>query len=176
MTATGFDLERDRWSRRVAERFFPDIARITWGDCLVFFCPAAVGDRLDRDYGIDAFVATPTRQYSIALRFRGRFSYLKYRDITLRYDSLWTPGKLLEVRKAVANYFVYGWADTDRPTPPTALLGWVVLHLPALLDLLEAGDIPYRGPIANADISSRFISLSPSDLSRRGLIVCARGL
>jgi hypothetical protein len=170
----GWSPGRDAWSREACQRLFPAEARLAWGDCDVEFVPAQA--RVDLLYGTDAFVRGPATHTSVALRLRGYSHYRRFGDVTLRHDSLQTPGKILETAKAAAATYWYGWANTDAPVPPTAIIHWYVLRLQETLEALRQRTLPFSGPFANVDESSRLIAVKVADLRRLGLVLAARPL
>ncbi len=171
----GYDTERDAWSMRATEGLFPAIARQVFLAQEIEYAWKSSIKRLDLEYGVDALIQTPGKHIAVAIRIRGRKFYRYYRDLTLRYESLQTPCKLLEIQKSIARFMFYGWGDTDRPLLPARLIDWYVVWLQELTDAVIERRIPYKGPFSNKDRSSRFIAFDFNVLRQKGLILtCAQ--
>lgn len=168
----GFDPGRDRWSQEATERLLPPLLEKAFGPNTAEYAwnnPDL--RRIDTHYGVDALLQCQQRNVALAIRLRGAAYYVKHGDITLRYDSLQTAGKFLEVRKSIARYLFYGWADTDLPAPPSRLQDWHVIWLQELVDAYLSGTLQYTGPFSNGDKSSRLIGVSLQELRRRHLVL-----
>jgi hypothetical protein len=188
MTKT-FDPERDRWSIDATERLFPPIAQNVFNtipDNIVYAWHSNI-DRLDTDYGTDAILKSKNRNIALAIRIRGIYYYQEFGDITIRYDSLKTLGKKLEMQKSIARFMFYGWGDTNSPgvprklirsgkidklsiSPPSNLVDWNIIFLQRLIDAYLKGKLNYSGPYNNSDGSSRLIGIALSDLKSLQLI------
>lgn len=128
-------------------------------------------DRLDKQYGVDVVIATERRNSAWAVRLRGRSYLQRFGDVTIRYESLQTYGKKLEMQKSIARFLFYGWCDTDRPRAPKALLAWHIIYLQPLVDKFLNGRIAFSGPHRNKDQSSTFVSFSVDTLKSEQLLV-----
>jgi hypothetical protein len=171
----GYDTERDKWSMGATERLFPAIARQVFLAQKIEYAWRSPIKRLDLEYGVDALIKTPRKHVAVAIRIRGKKFYHYYRDLTLRYESLQNPRKLLEIQKSIARFMFYGWGDTDRPLTPARLVDWYVVWLQELTDAFIERKIPYKGPFSNKDRSSRFIAFDLNVLQQKGLILtCAQ--
>jgi hypothetical protein len=168
----GFDPARNRWSNDAVERLFPKIAQnylsaqdvvFAWSDNnLVQF---------DTHYGTDAILTTDKqRNIAIAIRIRGLYYYNRFGDITIRFDSLQTIGKMLEMSKSIARFLFFAWVDTDRPKKATKFVDWHVIWLQRLVDKFMVGELVYSGPFDNNDDSSRLIGINIQELERHNLI------
>lgn len=100
----GYDTERDTWSMSATERLFPAIARQVFLAQKIEYAWRSSIKRLDLEYGVDALIKTPGKHVAVAIRIRGRKFYRYYRDLTLRYESLQNPRKLLEIQKSIARF------------------------------------------------------------------------
>ena len=166
----GYDPDRDQWSVDATTRLLTPIAMQIIGASGLVFAREAGMDKIDKDYGTDAMLMMPERTYALAIRIRSHSDYVAFGDLTLRYDSLQTPGKLLELKKSVANLCFYGWCDTDFPKPATDLVDWHLINFQRMLDLYGEGRLPYSGPFLNKDKSSRLIGIEISVLRSNDLI------
>jgi hypothetical protein len=177
--------DRDNWSIEATERLFPPIAKQVFNTDpknIIYAWNYPEIDRLDLDYGTDAILKTPRRNVALAIRIRGFYYFDRFGDITIRYDSLQTLGKELEIRKSIARFMFYGWGDTNSPgtrrdkidpttiRPPTKIVYWYVIWLQRLIDVYLRKDLRYTGPHPNGDKSSRLVGISVSELDRHGLI------
>lgn len=185
----GFDEDRDQWSIEATERLFPPIAWTvfrTKPENITYAWHSDI-NRLDTQYGIDCLLKTEKRNVALAVRIRGIYYYITFGDITIRYDSLQTLGKMLEMQKSIARFMFYGWGDTNSPgvpkkliregkvdritiKPPDCLIDWHVIWLQRLIDLYLKGNLQYQGPYLNGDGSSRLVGISLSELTRHNLI------
>ena len=173
----GFSAGRDQWSRDAMRRFLPEICRDVFGSDHIIYADAAKIDQLDKQYGVDAIVHAPRRHVALAVRLRSQRYWLSPGDITIRYDSLQTSGKALEMRKSIAHYLVFGWCNTDFPQPPTGLLDWHVVALQRLMDAYLLGRLqPESGnPRRNRDQSSQLMGFAVADLRRLRLMLKSAG-
>jgi hypothetical protein len=171
----GYNAERDGWSMGATEGLFPAIARQVFLAQKIEYAWRSSIKRLDLEYGVDALIKTPRKHVAVAIRIRGKKFHQYYQDLTLRYESLQTPRKLLETQKSIARFMFYGWGDTDRPLLPARLVDWYVVWLQELTDAVIERKIPYKGPFSNKDRSSKFIAFDLNVLQQKGLILtCAQ--
>lgn len=178
--------DRDNWSIEATERLFPPIAKKhldTEPNNIIYAWNDPGIDRLDKDYGTDAILTTNRpRNVALAIRLRGIDYFNKFGDITIRYDSLYTLGKKLEMQKSIARFMFYAWGDTNTPgtknpqveiAPPSRFVGWYLVFLQRLIDKFIKGELKHSDPFRNSDRSSRLIGISIDELDRQGLI-CKR--
>jgi hypothetical protein len=169
----GFDPERSRWSNDAIETLFPKIAQDVFNtskDNIIYAWRDPSIEVIDTHYGIDILLKTPNRNVAIAARMRGKYYYNRFGDVTLRYDSLQTLGKMLEVQKSIARFLWYAWGNSDRPIAPTMTLDWHIIFLQRLVDKFLKREISFSGPFPNGDQSSRLIGFDIKDLQRLNLI------
>lgn len=186
----GYDNERDKWSIEATELLFPHIANHifrTTPDKIEYAWRNPKIDCLDKAYGTDALLQSRQRNVAIAIRIRGIYYYQSYGDITIRYDSLQTLGKMLEIQKSIARFMLYAWTDANSPGLPEYLIGrngaepesirpatkfidWHVIYLQRLVDKFLKSELKYDGPYSNGDNSSRLIGISISNLEEHKLI------
>jgi hypothetical protein len=190
-----FDPKRDQWSIDATERLFPGIALSVFNTVpgnIVYAWHSDI-DRLDTEYGTDAILKSKNRNIALAIRIRGIYYYQEFGDITIRYDSLKTLGKKLEMQKSIARFMFYGWGDTNSPgvpkrlikagkvnknsiAPPSVLVDWKVVFLQRLIDVFLRGKLNYSGPYNNGDGSSRLVGITPSELESHKLIYKSKPL
>lgn len=167
----GYDSDRDAWSRDASERLLPPLLR-TCFDARDIVWAWSTDDgwmrRLDTHYGVDAMLRCARRNVALAVRIRAR-SAAKYANVTVRYRSLQTVGKVLETEKAIARFYFYGVADTEKSRPPSRLVEWVIVDLQRLLDYWIRGDIPFTLG-KNIDPSATFLCFKYGDLQDRLLL------
>lgn len=168
----GFDTDRDKWSRDASQRLVIPVLRESIGAQQVYWMWEESTAWMDMQFGVDALVQTNRRNVALAIRLRGRSYYdnPRFRDITIRYESLQTLGKALEMQKSIARYLFYGWCDTDRPQRPERLVGWHIVRLQELVDQALRGDLPIV-PICNRDGSSKFVAFTVDELIQHRLIL-----
>lgn len=168
----GFDPERNRWSIETAELLFPPIAKQIYKAEQIIYAWNCEGiDRLDKHYGVDSIITSVRqRNAAIAIRVRGYHYWQEFGDVTIRYDSLQTLGKMLEMQKSIARFLFYAWADTDRPMPASDFVDWHSILLQRLVDQFMLDRIDYKGPFENVDESSRLVAFNIATLRRMGLL------
>ena len=174
------DPERDRWSRRATESLFPQIARDVFGvakqEDVIYTWNQPDIDRLDKEYGVDILLHTPRRRVALAARIRGYEYYKSFGDVTIRLDSLYTLGKMLEMQKSIARFMFYAWGDSDKPILPVRFVDWHIILLQELIDLYLKGKIKSNGPFSNGDKSSRLVGFGIQELSQHKLIYRSSGI
>ena len=162
---TGFQTSRFEWSAecgKIAER---DIYKPIMNAVKIHRFEQ---DFIDRTLGIDIAIQSNERQYTIAECFRSNKDK-KYQDLTIRYESKYNVGRLLEVQMSTARYKLVAYADTDVGTQPTKLTQWLLVNLQDVLDEYQKGTLPYVVK-HNKDQSSSFMAIKFDDLRRLGLI------
>lgn len=129
-------------------------------------------DFVDKELGIDVLVTTGKgRQCAVAERFRGA-KYKRHQDLTIREESLYNVGKVLELHKSIARYMLYGYADTNQEDlqPPQSITQWLLIDLQLTIDKYMSNKIPFRAQ-RNHDGSSCFICLTFDTLRDLHLVV-----
>ena len=164
----GYDPARDTWSRDATERLLSPIFRADFSATKLVY---QWQTEMDLGYGVDGLMSTPGRNYSLAIRVRGR-QFRRFQDVTFRYESLQTMNKRLEFEKTIATHMAYAYADTDFPTPARELIEWQFIKVQVLVEMWRDKAIEWdTRPTDNHDGSSRLIAFKFSTLARHGLIV-----
>ena len=133
--------------------------------------PQGNKDWLDKHYGVDALITSwRGRNFAVAERFRGK-SYHSYQELTLRFQSLWTDSKVLEVDKSIARVMLYGYADTNKPTPPNEIIQWIIVDLQLLLDKYHSRQLKPVSEEENNDCSSTFLAFGFQQLREAGVVI-----
>lgn len=174
----GFDPKRNQWSRACLPIAFNKI----WQPVMKASAyQEMTGEKRmrDLDYGVDVELIRLGRPpIMMAARFREPGA-IKYGDITIRYRSLQTPGKILETTKAIARYMTYAWADSGYSqfpeVEPSRFLDWLILNLQELLDAYHDGRLKLKEERTNVNHSSTLLAFDLGELGRQNLIVYRKG-
>ena len=66
---------------------------------------------------------------------------------------------------------LYGYADTDKPVPPTKIVQWVFVDLQLLLDKYHSKRLKSNSEQENDDYSSTFLTFTFEQLEEEGLMI-----